>query len=285
VTESPAEPRILIDDLVFGEGPRFRDGKLFVSDQHGREVLTVDLEGRRGHVAQVEQMPSGLGWLPDGTLLIVSMRDRKLLALRDGSLRVHADLGDIAGGHCNDMVVDAHGRAYVGNFGFDMDAGADPAPAKLAMITPQGEVRVVADDLMFPNGTVITPDGKTLIIAETYAARLTAFDVLEDGSLDSRRVWAQLPCPPDGICLDAEGCVWVSNPMPPGGYLRVAEGGEVRQRIDTGDHNGIACMLGGPERRHLFMIDAVTFNPNKTHPGNSRVRVLEVDVPGAGLPG
>jgi sugar lactone lactonase YvrE len=138
---------------------------------------------------------------------------------------------------------------------------------------------------MFPNGAVITPDGKTLIIAETYAAKLTAFDMRADGSLSNRRVWAQLPCPPDGICLDADGCVWVSNPMPPGGYIRVAEGGEVKQRVETGDHNGIACMLGGPERRHLFMIDAVTFDPTRSRRGNSRVRVLEVDVPGAGLPG
>ena len=280
-----SEPRILLDGLCFPEGPRYRDGRLYFADQHGHEVVAVDLEGRRETIAAVPQQPSGLGWTPDGTLLIVSMRDRKLLQRdADGTLSERADLSAIATGHCNDMVVDARGRAYVGNFGFDFDGGGQLAPAKLALIDETGQAREVADDLLFPNGTVITDDGKTLIIAESFGARLTAFDVADDGSLGNRRLWAQLTVVPDGICLDAEGCIWLANPIPPGGFLRVAEGGEVLERIDLEERAGYACMLGGPERRTLFMLEAFSSKPEECKPGHGRIRCVEVDVPGSGWP-
>jgi sugar lactone lactonase YvrE len=153
------------------------------------------------------------------------------------------------------------------------------------LVEPDGRARVVADELLFPNGCAITPDGGTLIVAETFAGRLTAFDIAADGSLDNRRLWAQVRAFPDGICLDAEGCIWLANPVSPGGgFLRVAEGGEVRDRIDLSDHGGFACMLGGPERKTLFLLEAKSVEPSKAVRGNGRIRTIEVDVPGAGFP-
>ena len=278
------EPRLLLDGLVFPEGPRWRDGRLWFSDMHDQEVSTVDLEGNRETVVRVPTQPSGLGWLPDGTLLVVSMTDKKLMKLVDGRLELHADLSHIAGFHCNDMVVDAQGRAYVGNFGFNLYGGEAPCAAKLAMVTPDGEARVVAEDLMFPNGTVITPDGKTLIIGETFAGRLTAFDIDDDGSLSSRRTWANVRQPPDGICLDTEGCIWLAVPLTPGAFLRVAEGGEIVERIDLSDHGAFACMLGGPEGRTLFLLEARESVPTQMSRGNGRIRVVEVSASHTGLP-
>jgi sugar lactone lactonase YvrE len=218
-------------------------------------------------------------------MLVVSMRDRKLMRWQRGELTQAADLSAIATWHCNDMVVDSRGRAYVGNFGADIDNGGRPTPAALALVTPDGQARAVADQLLFPNGCVITPDGKTLIVAETFGLRLTAFDIAEDGSLSNRRLWAQLQAVPDGICLDAEGCVWLANPMPPGSFLRVAEGGKVMERIESGDRVAFACMLGGPERKTLFLLEAATLDPSKrTVRGNGRIRTVEVEVPGAGWP-
>lgn len=277
-------PTLLAADLQFGEGPRYHAGRLLIADQHAREVVAYDLKGRRETITIVPEGPSGMGFLPDETLLIVSMHDRKVMALRDGRLVQHADLSHIATGHCNDMVVDPQGRAYVGNFGFDMDAGADFAPAALALVHPDGRVEQVADGLAFPNGMVITPDGRTLILAETYGARLTAFDIAPDGTLSGKRLWAQLKYPADGICLDAEGCVWVANPVAPGGFHRVREGGEVLTTIDSDGLLAIACMLGGPARTTLFMVEAGTFDPAKTTQGNSRIRMAEVGVAGVGCP-
>ena len=217
----------LAEGFAFLEGPRWRDGKLWVSDMHDDRVLAVDLAGRRETVVEVPGQPSGLGWLPDGRLLIVSMTDRRLLRLDAAGLSVVADLSGVATFHCNDMVVDAHGRAYVGNFGYDFEAGMPPRAATLALVLPDGTVHVAADDLAFPNGTVLTPDGRTLIVAESFAARLTAFDVAADGTLSRRRIWAALEgAVPDGICLDAEGAIWVASPLSKE-VLRVREGGEV----------------------------------------------------------
>ncbi len=278
------EPKVLLDGLVFPEGPRWRDGRLWFSDMHSQRVMAVDTLGKSETIVEVPNNPSGLGWLPDGRLLVVSMNDRKLMRLEASGLVEVADLADIATFHCNDMVVDSMGRAYIGNFGFDFYTGQAPALAKLAMITPQGVATVVAEDLMFPNGTVITPDGKTLIIAETGGLRLTAFEVADDGSLSNRRVWAQLDAPPDGICLDAEGCIWFAVPLDPGAFVRVAEGGEVIERIVLEDRGGYACMLGGPEGKTLFLLEARGSEPTKVKPGNGRIRIVEVDVPRAGLP-
>jgi sugar lactone lactonase YvrE len=280
-----AEPRLLLDGLCFPEGPRWHQGRLYFSDMHGHEVLAVDLEGKSERIAEVAERPSGLGFLPDGRLLVVSMTNRKLLRLGGSGLEQVADLSALANGNCNDMVVDAQGRAYVGNFGFDFEHGESPKPTCLVLVTPDGSARVVAEDLLFPNGCAVTPDGRTLIVAETMGARLTAFDIAEDGSLSNRRVWAQLhQVYPDGICLDAEGCVWVANPRPRGGFVRVAEGGEVKAQIDSEDRAGYACMLGGPQRRTLFLLEAFSVEVPKSTPGNGRIRVVEVDVPGAGWP-
>lgn len=275
---------VLKADLLFPEGPRWHDGRLWFSDQHLHRVYAMDERGNCETLFEVPGSPSGLGWDSRGRLLVVSMQDRKLLRLEDGKLRELADLSDVADFHCNDMVVDRKGRAYVGNFGFDLWGHAPPSPTRVVLVEETGSVRVVAENLMFPNGMVITPDDKTLILSETYAGRLLAFDVEPDGSLSGQRVWAELNEPTDGIALDAEGCVWVAVPLCPGRFLRVAAGGEIKQRIDVEDHGAYACMLGGSDGRTLFLLEARDGQPTRMEPGNGRVRSLRVPVPHAGLP-
>lgn len=279
-----AEPELLLDNLCFPEGPRWHDGRLWFSDMHGQEVVAVDLDGHRETIVEVPERPSGLGWLPDGRLLVVSMHDRRVLRLDSDGLNLHADLADIASWHTNDMLVDPQGRAYVGNFGFDLYGGASPSAAHLALIQPDGSVSVAAEDLLFPNGTVLTEDEKTLIVGETGGLKLTAFDVAEDGTLSGSRLWAQLDAPPDGITLDAEGCIWFAVPLEPGRFVRVAEGGEVKRQIELTDHGGFACMLGGPEGDLLFLLESKASHPDRATRGNARIRVLKVDVPHAGYP-
>src|SRR5262249_59234059 len=275
---------VLLDGLAFPEGPRWREGVLWFSDMHDQLVKTVDLDGRCEAVVRVENDPSGLGWLPDRRLLVVSMRDRRLLRLDPDGLREGASLPRIASHHCHDMVTDARGRSYVGNFGFDFQKGESPRTAALALVYPDGRVQVAAEDLSFPNGTVITPDGRTLIVGESFAARLTAFDVAEDGSLSNRRIWAQLEkAVPDGICLDAEGAIWVASPMS-NEVLRVREGGEVAERIRVATQ-AIACMLGGPKRTTLFVCTSESLLAEDCRAKRSaKIEVVEVSVPGAGLP-
>lgn len=281
-----AKPEVLLDGLAFGEGPRWHEDRLWFSDMHKDRVEAVGLDGESEVIVEVPQRPSGLGWLPDGRLLVVSMVDRKLLRLDDDGLTEVADLSQIATWHCNDMVVDAQGRAYIGNFGWDIESepALQPVGAALTRVTPDGEMSIVAHDLIFPNGTVITPDGKTLIIGETFAGRLSAFDIDRDGSLSGRRDFAALPgIAPDGICLDAEGAVWVSCPVS-GRVVRVKDGGEITHDIEV-DTLAFACMLGGPQRKHLFICTAkhsTSAACRAEHTG--RIEVLEVDVPGAGLP-
>jgi len=286
--------RLLAAGLHFGEGPRWHDGKLWFSDFFDYAVKTVDLDGRVEVKVSMADRPSGLGWLPDGRLLIVSMTARSLMCFDGQRLSPYADLAGIATFHCNDMVVDAAGRAYVGNFGFDLDTAeiagtlgevvAAHQGATMARVDPDGSVHAAADGLMFPNGTVITDDGRTLIVAETFARRLTAFDVADDGSLSNRRLWADLGGRfPDGICLDADGAIWVANPIDPE-CIRVAEGGEILDVVET-DGRCFACMLGGPDRRTLFMLTsnhslAVDAAVKRT----GHVLVAEVETPGAGLP-
>jgi len=278
------KPKILLDGLTFPEEPRWRDGRLWFSDFYSHRVIAVDLDGRAETIAEVPQQPSGLGFMPDGTLLIVSMRDRRLLRRDGGTLRLVADLSALAGGYCNDMVVDAAGRGYVGNFGFDRHGGEDPRTTCLIRVDPDGRATPAADGLMFPNGTVITPDGKTLIIAETYAHRLTAFDVGRDGTLANRRLFAALDgVHPDGICLDAEGAVWVANARAPL-LLRVLDGGRIADTISTGTHNTYACMLGGGDRRTMFICTCLGFGPGQASKRDGRIETVRVDVPGAGLP-
>jgi sugar lactone lactonase YvrE len=278
-------PRVLLDGLVFAEGPRWRDGRLWFSDMHAHEVVAVDERGVRETVVRVPECPSGLGWLPDGRMLIVSMQDRRLLRLEEGRLAEHADLSALAPFHLNDMVVDARGNAFVGNFGFDLHGGAKTRTTCLIHVAPDGRSRVAADDLCFPNGAVVTPDGRTLIVAESFAKCLTAFDLAADGTLSNRRVWAALDFHPDGIALDADGCIWAAQPITPGSFRRVAPGGTVVQQIDAGERGGFACALGGADRRTLFLLEALDPSPHSNpQPGNARIRTVRVDAPGVGIP-
>jgi sugar lactone lactonase YvrE len=275
---------VLVGGLTFPEAPRWRDGKLWFSDFYSHRVLTVDPAGRLETVVEVPQRPSGLGWQPDGTLLIVSMLDRRLLRLDGTRLAVVADLSAHATGPCNDMVVDAAGRAYVGNFGFDRHRGEAERGTCLVRVDPDGGVTRVAEDLRFPNGTVITPDGRTLIVAETLAHRLTAFDVDAKGALARRRVLAALDdCYPDGICLDAQGAVWVADARS-NRVIRVRADGAVDRTLTTGQRGAFACMLGGPDRRTLFVLTNTGSGPAMAEKTDGRIETYRVDVPGAGLP-
>jgi sugar lactone lactonase YvrE len=280
-----ADFKVLLDGLMFTEGPRWHDGKLFFSDMHAHKVLSVDLDGKAQTVAEVPAWPSGLGWLPDGRLLIVSMTDRKVLRQDPDGLKTHADISKLASFHCNDMVTDGKGRCYVGNFGYDLLTDAPKKPAELVLVNPDGSASVAATSLDFPNGTVITPDGKTLVVGESMGHRLTAFDIQSDGSLTNRRVWAELSekTVPDGIALDAEGAIWVASPMT-FELLRVREGGAIAERLKF-DTMPIACALGGPGRRTLFMLTSDSINPDECRAKKaSKIWIKEVAVAGAGWP-
>jgi sugar lactone lactonase YvrE len=274
-----------LDGLCFGEGPRWHDGRLWLSDMHDHKVIAVDETGVAESIVEVPAWPSGLGWMPDGSLLIVAMRERKLLRWVDGELEEHADLSALASFHCNDMVVDANGRAYVGHFGFDLHNQADFKAAELIAVEPDGSARIAARDMAFPNGAVIAPDGKTLIAGETFAGRLTAFDIDSEGDLSNRRVWAQLPqgVVPDGICLDEGMGIWVASPTS-NEVLRALEGGEITDRISL-DQGAFACMLGGADRRRLFVLTAADSDPETCRAKRSaRIEYVDVEIPGGGLP-
>jgi sugar lactone lactonase YvrE len=275
----------LLDGLTFPEAPRWHDGRLWFSDFYTHRVVAVDPGGRAETMLEVPQRPSGLGWTPDGTLLVVSMLDRRLLRVENGKARLHADLAAVATGPCNDMAVDGQGRAYVGNFGYDRHKGEPPRTTCLARVDPDGRVTRAAEDLFFPNGTVITPDGRTLIVGETQAHRLTAFDVAPDGALENRRVWAALDenVFPDGMCLDAEGAIWVSDARGLA-LLRVREGGKIDGTVSTGSRYAFACMLGGADRRTLFVCTSTGSGPAMADKRDGAIETVRVDVPGAGLP-
>jgi sugar lactone lactonase YvrE len=272
---------------------------LYFSDFHTHRVLAVDLEGHAETIAHVPGQPAGLGWLADGRLLIASMRDRKVLRQeKDGRLSVHADLMDWAPWHVNDMLVDQDGRAWVGNFGFDLHGGAPLSTTALHCVEPDGTVHVAAEDLGFPNGTVLMPDGKSMVIAETTMNRLTAFTV-KDGVLSDRREWARFGPPPasrnigeaiatldvlpDGICLDAEGAIWVTDPIH-ARILRVTEGGRIEAELPTGIPV-FACMLGGNDGCTLFACVAPSFDERECAANHQASIVMtRVEVPRAGLP-
>jgi len=275
---------IVAEGLSFAEGPRWHNGKFYFSDFYRQVVNAIGDDGALEVVAEVPTQPSGLGWLPDDRLLIVSMLDRRLLRQEpDGTLVEHADLNAIATWHCNDMVVDAVGRAYVGNFGFDTHGSVESRPADLARVDPDGTVTRAATGLQFPNGTVITPDGKTMVIGETRGMCLTAFDVDDDGELSNRRIWANIdPHFPDGICLDAEGAIWVADPRG-NCVIRVREGGEITHTIDTG-RGAFACMLGGDDGRTLYVCTATGSGPHAEARRDGRIETVRVEVPHAGLP-
>lgn len=272
-----SEPRILVDGLAFGESPRWHDGRLWLADWGAGEVLAVDDAGQREVAARVDGLPICLDWLPDGRLLVVAGRAGRVLCQEpDGRLRPYADLAGLVAHPWNEVVTDARGNAYVNTIGFDFPDGAY-APGAIALVTPDGAARLVAADLAFPNGMVLAPDGRTLIVAESYASRLTAYDVSADGSLTGRRVWASVPeSAPDGISLDADGAVWYGD-VPNRCAVRVAEGGRVLDRIDL-DRGCFACALGGPDGRALYLV-ATEWSPTALSGGPRTGQVLVVAAP------
>jgi sugar lactone lactonase YvrE len=290
---------VVLDGCSFLECPRWHDGRLWVSDFYTNQVLATDGRGGTEVMAEVPGQPSGLGFLPDGRALIVSMRDRRVL-VRDGSgaLSEHADLSGAVPAVLNDMVVDETGRAYVGNFGFDLMGGAALRDTVLTRVDPDGTVTTAADGLGFPNGMVILPGG-VLVVAETFAGRLTAFDIDEHGDLSGRREWARFGEPPgtddvetaltrlavgpDGICADAEGAIWVADALN-ARLLRVREGGEILAEVQT-PMGVFACMLGGEDGRTLYACAAPSFAEHERRAARqAQLLAFEVDVPHAGLP-
>ena len=294
--------RTLLGGGSFFEGPRWRDGRWWLSDFFRHRVIAVDPAGHEEHVLTVESRPSGLGWMPDGSLLVVSMTDHRILRRSpDGDVTVHAEVGELCSGYLNDMVVDRHGRAYAGEFGFDLAGFADPKPANLLRIDPDGTASVAAQDMLFPNGSVITPDGRTLIVGETAGARYTAFTIEDDGSLADRRIWGQVaPTPefttfaetlgnlrfgPDGCALDAEGHIWSADEVG-ACCVRLAPGGEIVEEIAMPEGQDVfACMLGGDDGRTLLMCVAPDFYEEARQAADEAVLLTTtVDVPHAGLP-
>jgi sugar lactone lactonase YvrE len=274
-----AEPRVVVSDIVLGESPRWHDGRIWYSDWGAGEVIAVDAAGRPEVIARIEGMPFCLDWLPDGRLLVVAGQQRRLLRQeRDGSLVLHADLTGVGGPFpWNDIAADSRGNAYVNNVGFAFPGG-EPAPGLIALATPDGAARPVAGDVMFPNGMAVTGDDATLIVAESYASRLTAFDIEPDGGLTNRRVWAELDrAAPDGICIDAEGAVWYAD-VPNKRCTRVREGGEVLQTVDL-DRGGFACALSaGTDQPTLYITAADYSNPSAMLSGARTGQLLAVDV-------
>ena len=279
------QPQPLMDGILFGESPRWHEDRLWFADWGAQKLIAVDLGGRHEVIVRVPSFPFSIDWLPDGRLVIVSAEDRCLLRREwGGSLVTHTDLSGLAEHAWNDIVVDGRGNAYIGNIGFDMGAG-EFAPGILALVAQDGSARQVADDVAFPNGMAVTPDNSTLILAESYAGRLTAFDIASDGSLSNRRVWADLgDGAPDGICLDAEGAVWYGD-VPNKRCVRVREGGEVLETISL-DRGCFACMLGGPDGRTLFMVAREWRGPESMADEEPTGQVLTAPAPapGAGWP-
>jgi sugar lactone lactonase YvrE len=285
------QTKVLTGGLYFGEGPRWHDGRLWFSDFYDHAVKSMDASGNVTIEHRLDDQPSGLGWLPDGRLLVVSMREMKVMREEAGGLVVHADLAGLARHLCNDMVVDRAGRAWVGNFGFDLDAElerrgpesvvSDHPATNLVRVDPDGSVHLAAPQMHFPNGSVVTSDGRTLIVAETLGLRLTAFDIGGDGELANRRVWAEVGLrAPDGICLDVDGNIWVANALAPECVL-FAPGGEVLQVVTT-SQNCYACALGGEDGRDLFMLTAASSQRGVASTQRSgRIETTRAGSPGA----
>ena len=274
-------PELLTSGLVFGEGPRWRDDRLWFSDMHGEAVWTVDLSGNRQLVVELPgRRPSGLGFLPNGDLLIVSMLEREVLRLNESGITLHADLSHLVPDALNDMVVGSDGRAYVGSF-----PPASAPVGTLIMVDSDGTPHVAAEEMIIPNGSAITPDGRTLIVAESLGRRLTSFTIQPDGSLVDRRVYADCAGRgPDGICMDAEGAIWTAMTLARE-FQRILPGGEVTDAISIDGRMAIACALGGPDRRTLFLLTAREHAAEAlagTHHG--RIDVVQVPVAGVGIP-
>ena len=304
---------LLAENLHFGEGPRWHNNKLWFSDFYQHSVMTLDLAGKIEKIVEIPNQPSGLGWLPNGDLLIVSMLDRKIMKYSNNELSLHSDLSKLTPFRCNDMVVDKDGDAYVGNFG-SLHHARDVKPTCLIHVDPQGNAEIAAKKLDFPNGTVITPDGKKMIIGETYAGRLTSFDIGLDKRLSNRKVWAKMmptwyyigvrfalatiykllnlqvkegsitPFPvPDGICLDEGNGVWVASPTT-SEVIRFEEGGVITDRLATPDR-AYACMLGGDDGKTLFVITGKSSIPEEAQSEkNGKIYTTLVKFARAGYP-
>jgi sugar lactone lactonase YvrE len=279
------EPQILLTGLAIGESPRWHAGRLWFSNWGTQEIVAVDLKGNSEVMVRVPTtIPFCIDWLPDGQLLVVSGPEALLLRMEpDGSLVPHADLSGLAKGW-NEIVVDGRGNAYVNGSDFDFLGGGAFIPGIIAIVTPDGAIRQVADGIEFGNGMAVTPDNSTLIVAESFGSRLTAFDIAPDGSLSNRRVWADLEDGPDGICLDTDGAVWAASMRR---CVRIREGGQVLQRIEL-DRFCFACMLGGEDRRTLFMMAAEWHGTENMdvllHSRTGQVLTVEAPAPGTGWP-
>jgi sugar lactone lactonase YvrE len=265
-----------MEGIGLGESPRWHDGRLWFSDWVAHRVIALDPSGGHEVMAEVDAFPFSIDWLPDGPLLITA--GQELLRMEpDGSLATHVDLRDLSDYGWNEIVVDGRGNAYINNVGFDLMGGEEPKPGLIAVVTPDGEARQVADGLAFPNGMAVTPDNSTLIIAESYEGRLTAFDIEGDGGLSNRRVWADLGEGGDGICLDAEGAVWCPKFQK---CVRVREGGEILETIEL-DRFCFACMLGGDDGRTLFLNVAEWDGPEGILKEPRTGQVLSIAAPAA----
>jgi len=274
--------------LRFTESPRWHDNKMWFIDIHDKRIKTVDLSGVVETVVELPFIPNGFGLTPQGGIVVGDAFDRKIYRVDNGSLKPLADISGLTVFCLSDGIVDAKGRLYVGDIGYNfVDPKAKPVDTcVIVRVEPDGQATVVADRLCFPNGIVISSDNRTLIVGETTGHRLAAFDIADDGSLNNRRIWAQLPSSigPDGICLDADGGVWCANPEGQDSVVRVCEGGEITDRI-TIDTHAYAVMLGGPERKHLFICSSGSHDPAVIHRDPSAsFRVVEVNVAGAGIP-
>ena len=273
----------LIGGIDFGEGPRWHNGRLWYSDFHQKTVYSVDLNGERSVEFTLDDQPSGLGWMPDGSMLVVSMINRQVLRVSSDGVSVHADLSELATWHCNDMVVSSSGHAYVGNFGFDLDNRAEFCKTVMVHVTPEGDASVGADGLSFPNGSVITPDEKTLIVGETFGGCYTSFSIHEDGTLSDPSLWAEVPGMfPDGCTMDDEETIWFADASTPR-VVRVAKGGKILDEVET-PQVPFACMLGGEDGKTLFILTADSSGPNQAGSGSGNIWTHNVDVAKAGLP-
>ncbi|WP_030176540.1 SMP-30/gluconolactonase/LRE family protein [Spirillospora albida] len=273
---------VLMDGIVFGESPRWHDGRLWFSDWGAGQVIALGPAGGHEVVVSVPSFPMCIDFLPDGRLLVVDSARRRLLRRDpDGSMVAHADLAAISGKPWNDIVVDARGNAYVNNIGFDFPGG-EPAPGIVALVTPDGTARPVAGDLAFPNGMAITADGTTLIVAESHGGRLTAFPIGPDGSLGDRRTWADLgDGHPDGICADSDGAVWYAD-VGERHCVRVREGGEVLDTVKL-DRGAFACALSRDDYPHLYVVGQEYGDAQATEP-TGQVVAFPAPAPGAGRP-
>jgi sugar lactone lactonase YvrE len=290
------EARVLREGLGFGEGPRWHEGRLWFSDFYRHGIFSISEDGAEERLEhEVPTQPSGLGWLPNGDLLYVSMIDQRVMRVHDGTTTLFADISPYCTFWANEMIVSPSGVSYVGSFGFDLDGvlrdvgvagltAMDPPLTNLVVLSPEGDILQVVPNLFFPNGTVITPDGATLIIGETLAFRLTAFDVNDDGTLNNRRVFAQMDyIATDGMCLDAEGQIWLANALEHR-CLRVKEGGEITGEVVT-SQNAFACNFGGSDRTTLYVMTAPT--SDRFHiagAAEGKIEVASLVVGGAGTP-